>query len=87
MNNSCFWIHASIDCFIKDISYSLVAKEPNIDLDHESIDEFAILLMKHLASLVVDDKDWKDGFGDAINVTKYQVCGESTMCLETLTWN
>jgi hypothetical protein len=41
--------------------------------------------MKHLASLVVDDKDWKDGFGDAINVTKYQVCGESTMCLETLT--
>jgi len=27
--------------------------------------------MKHLASLVVDDRDWKDGFGDVIDVTKY----------------
>jgi hypothetical protein len=41
--------------------------------------------MKHCVSLVVDDSYWKDGFGDAIDVTNYQVCGESTMCLETLT--
>jgi hypothetical protein len=29
--------------------------------------------MKHFASLVIDDSYWKDGFGDAIDVTKYQV--------------
>jgi hypothetical protein len=36
---------------------SLVANEPNIDLDQENIDGFATLLMKHLASLVVDNRD------------------------------
>jgi hypothetical protein len=36
---------------------SLVLEEPNIDLDQKNIDGFATILMKHLASLVVDNRD------------------------------